>query len=990
MRSLAFWMIVSVVCLCLFISSSTSAKTPPANPSSQAVKSISAQQTVPTGYASSAMDTFFVAIYRFDDPVTGAPDPQGWFPVDLTAQLGTYFHVDTFNVPSGGGTKAMWCGARPDTSEPLCRYATLPGYGNYWDQSFTSIAFPHSGDVTVSYVINHDVEPGYDYVNVQYKDPSDTWTVLISYDGSAQNVTGAHVISSEALPGSVQVRFNFSSDGSWSDEDGLWDTTAGACQIDNIALSDTTGVIDTQDFEAEAVGALETLDGHWRSTTPLGFGTFAALYPGSIMPQDGPCVFNTTSLWAFINGSTAYGCGDLANEIVVPFTNERGQALDAAIESPVIDLTKDINNNPIPSDADRLVLIFDRYVDLPLDNLVFFKFGWRQYHDGADNCGAQWTYNQFFLHSNTARWSRFSDEEYVLPVTAPAVRIRLRALDLFPIHYGSGDCHTAAPYFDNVRLVRIRSRGPSWLWLPRSPSYALFNDAFPTDGTATGTVRMDMPRDVSPSGSTPNAGDSVVVEVYDDTYGLGMDATGTDPTRAAVYLHVRSSGGHVGPGVAGDGMLYVGDDGIWTRLLCDSARSSSGPAPDKYACDLNDNLFLPGDRVDFYFSATDGNGTTNYFTSRAGVVIGESEARANPDYVNCLPTGNSDILLVDIVDSESSNLYFDTIFQQLGINPDRYRGRNDEPAYDAYSQIHLRTTGVQLAGIYKTILCYGGSSGKFFKDDELVFPQFLSNQSHGTRDANLYISGSGLVYSINHAPFEDMIGAKAPQYDHVNYFPLNPTVTASTGSIFSHGGVPDVFYLDAGARNICRHAFDLLQAKLNLSAKGEMSYGPPPSSTYFASVSRTHVNGNVTVKTMTDGFDFTAIRDDVSGYPYDMVDHIADVLQWFGYAVSPVDAGDSPVQYVNSLSQNFPNPFNPTTTIRFKIRQSGRVKLEIYDVSGRLVEVLVDRDLAAKADVYEVSWQGKDRLGNDVASGVYFYRLEAPGFVKTRKLVLLK
>jgi len=398
-------------------------------------------------------------------------------------------------------------------------------------------------------------------------------------------------------------------------------------------------------------------------------------------------------------------------------------------------------------------------------------------------------------------------------------------------------------------------------------------------------------------------------------------------------------------------------------------------------------LFLPGDRVDFYFSATDGNGTTNYFTSRAGVVIGESEARANPDYVNCLPTGSSDILLVDFVDSESSDLYFDTIFQQLGINPDRFRGRNTE-SFDALSRIHLRSTGAQLAGMYKTILCYGGATGRFFRDDETVFPDFLSDQTHGVREANLYISGDNLVSSTRNNAFEAMIGTNVSQRDHGVYFPVNPTVTATTGSVFEHGGVPDVFYLDASARGICRHTFDLLL--LLPLANGEMSYGPPPSSTYFATVSNAYVGGNVTVKTMTDGFDFTAIRDDVSGYPYDMVDHIADVLQWFGYAVSPVDAGESPAQYVNSLSQNFPNPFNPTTTIRFRIKRSGHVKLEIYDVSGRLVEVLVDRDLAAKADAYEASWHGKGRFGNDVASGVYFYRLEAEGFVKTRKLVLLK
>ncbi len=228
MRSRDVWTAVTTLTLCLSLVSIAHAKTRPAHQTPLSAGAVFHKQYRSAHYVSSAMDTFFVAEYSFDDPVTGAPDPQGWLPVDLTAQLGTYFHVDTFNVPSGGGTKAMWCGAPADTSEPLCRYATLPGYGHHWYQNFTSISFPDSGDVTLSYVINYDVEPGYDYVTVQYKDTSDTWIDLISYNGTAQNVPGAHIIPSTALPGSVQVRFKFTSDETYSDEDGLWDTAAGA------------------------------------------------------------------------------------------------------------------------------------------------------------------------------------------------------------------------------------------------------------------------------------------------------------------------------------------------------------------------------------------------------------------------------------------------------------------------------------------------------------------------------------------------------------------------------------------------------------------------------------------------------------------------------------------------------------------------------------------------------------------------------------------
>ncbi len=90
----------------------------------------------------------------------------------------------------------------------------------------------------------------------------------------------------------------------------------------------------------------------------------------------------------------------------------------------------------------------------------------------------------------------------------------------------------------------------------------------------------------------------------------------------------------------------------------------------------------------------------------------------------------------------------------------------------------------------------------------------------------------------------------------------------------------------------------------------------------------------------------------------------------------------------NALYANTPNPFNPTTAIRFDLAEGGPVKLGVYDVSGRLVRELVDATLPAGR--HDASWDGYDRNGVAVASGVYFYRLAAPGFQRTRKMTLIK
>ncbi|RLB12391.1 MAG: hypothetical protein DRG82_17135, partial [Deltaproteobacteria bacterium] len=92
-----------------------------------------------------------------------------------------------------------------------------------------------------------------------------------------------------------------------------------------------------------------------------------------------------------------------------------------------------------------------------------------------------------------------------------------------------------------------------------------------------------------------------------------------------------------------------------------------------------------------------------------------------------------------------------------------------------------------------------------------------------------------------------------------------------------------------------------------------------------------------------------------------------------------------------SLAQNFPNPFNPSTTINFSLpEQAGKVevRLEVFNLRGQLVKTLLNRTL--EPGVYQVQWDGTAGDGRQVPSGVYFYRLRTPQFKATRKMVILK
>jgi hypothetical protein len=89
-----------------------------------------------------------------------------------------------------------------------------------------------------------------------------------------------------------------------------------------------------------------------------------------------------------------------------------------------------------------------------------------------------------------------------------------------------------------------------------------------------------------------------------------------------------------------------------------------------------------------------------------------------------------------------------------------------------------------------------------------------------------------------------------------------------------------------------------------------------------------------------------------------------------------------------ALHQNFPNPFNPETVIRWEVAQASRVDLRVYDLAGRLVKTIHSGH--AEPGGYEFVWRGEDDGGRQVASGVYFYRLTTPDAAQTMRMTLLK
>ncbi len=98
------------------------------------------------------------------------------------------------------------------------------------------------------------------------------------------------------------------------------------------------------------------------------------------------------------------------------------------------------------------------------------------------------------------------------------------------------------------------------------------------------------------------------------------------------------------------------------------------------------------------------------------------------------------------------------------------------------------------------------------------------------------------------------------------------------------------------------------------------------------------------------------------------------------------DEEQIPVDY--SVSQNYPNPFNPTTAISYSLPVTSRIKIQVYDITGSLVNTLLNTEQAAGK--HQIIWNGKNSSGAQVSTGIYFLRFDAGVYTNTFKMMLLK
>ncbi len=550
----------------------------------------------------------------------------------------------------------------------------------------------------------------------------------------------------------------------------------------------------------------------------------------------------------------------------------------------------------------------------------------------------------------------------------------------------------------------------------------LFQDTFPTNGTSVGTGRIDAAMNIAPQDSPMIIpGDSAVVTVFDPVSGIrypdGYPGFGPGP---AVYLYLARDSEIDPPANPMPRERIVEDSNRWpvvdslvtTKRTWYMIRADTCIGePAKYSFDVNDNFFTNGDTLWFFFGAenNDAPGQWSWWTQESGTVTDVNAACATAMEMQILPGAGpargGDILFVDNLGAGDERPMFEWAFEMLGIGDkvDRFDKRG--PAFCEGNSLGGRVTDAsqQLIANYRKIIWNSGNEVAGTVGDGTGLPEKADDFSvlFEFIDAHSDAGGAGIYFSGNNLAEEcmGMAGSSGADFrdtwmpfrledrDFAIEFGESPYVVGEPGGMFDHASGPDTIVAFGGLLDT--NCFDVILPIGRTTL--EMSYQNPPATPGGAVVSFDSTNdyGNQ-ARVVLSGFSYHYIYDDVPAGVPDRAEHLGDILDWLGNDLGqPVGAAETPV-FRNTLSQNHPNPFNPTTTIRYSIARPGHVSLRIYNVAGQLVKTLVNEKQLPQAGGFTIRWDGRNNKGSRVSSGVYFYQLKTDSFTSAKKMVLLQ
>ena len=269
-----------------------------------------------------------------------------------------------------------------------------------------------------------------------------------------------------------------------------------------------------------------------------------------------------------------------------------------------------------------------------------------------------------------------------------------------------------------------------------------------------------------------------------------------------------------------------------------------------------------------------------------------------------------------------------------------------------------------------------------------------------------YGTGDGLVFRLDNAnngnptPTDIWTGKNLPADSYINCITVNPDNADEALLVFSNYEVVSIFQTDNGG-NSWTPASGNLEQNANGSGNGPAvlwvdALNGPGSSIFFAATSTglystTTLNGSSTVWTQEGASTIGKVIVDM--VKTRALDGLV-VAATHGNGVysntfaTNVEEGDSSLPEEFDLHQNYPNPFNPSTTISFSLVRDSQTSIKVFNIQGKQIATLLNEH--RKSGSHTITWDGKDQNGREVASGIYYYRLETPFNVATQKMTLLR
>lgn len=146
-------------------------------------------------------------------------------------------------------------------------------------------------------------------------------------------------------------------------------------------------------------------------------------------------------------------------------------------------------------------------------------------------------------------------------------------------------------------------------------------------------------------------------------------------------------------------------------------------------------------------------------------------------------------------------------------------------------------------------------------------------------------------------------------------------------------------------------------------------------------LSTDEMNAQLPVEEMINGQEYTA------GVSAEYAECESEIVT-INFVYTGTDADNDEIISRTTIHGNYPNPFNPDTTIKFSLADEDQIRIDVYNMRGQLVQNLIDEHKAS--GTYKVHWNGRDSFDREVPSGIYFYRLATSETSQTRKMILLK